>query len=132
MNPEMRARSHAQQPHCIEVVSSDIRSVRSLRTTGVWFFAKKKSESSVLLQPFRHFSHNENPMRALYTISLKCCLPSTDAIHRREKIGSIRIKVQGCASFKSIRFSRKKEKARYFYKCVYICANICFFFIIIS
>ena len=32
------------------------------------------------------FSNNENPTRALHTVSLKCCLPSTDAIDRREKI----------------------------------------------
>ena len=35
---------------------------------------------------FRHFSYNENPTRALNTASLKCCLPSTDAIDRRERI----------------------------------------------
>jgi hypothetical protein len=34
----------------------------------------------------RYFSNNENPTRALNTTSLKCCLPSTDAIDRREKI----------------------------------------------
>ena len=34
---------------------------------------------------FRHFSYNENPMRALNTTSLKCCLPC-DGIDRREKI----------------------------------------------
>ena len=34
---------------------------------------------------FRHFSYNENPKRALHTTSMKCCLPSTDAIDRREK-----------------------------------------------
>ena len=47
--------------------------------------AKKKSESSSLLQSFHHFPYNENPTRALNTDSLKCCLASTDAIDRREK-----------------------------------------------
>ena len=36
--------------------------------------------------PCRHFPYNENPTRALNTTSLKCCLPSTDAIKRRRKI----------------------------------------------
>ena len=34
---------------------------------------------------FCHFIYNENPTRALNTTSLKCCLPSTDGIDRREK-----------------------------------------------
>ena len=33
----------------------------------------------------RHFPCNENPTRPLNTTSPKCCLPSTDAIDRREK-----------------------------------------------
>ena len=33
----------------------------------------------------RHFPYNENPTRALNTTSLKWCLPSIDAIDRREK-----------------------------------------------
>ena len=33
-----------------------------------------------------HFPCNENLTRALNTTSLKCCLPSTDAIVKREKI----------------------------------------------
>ena len=44
---------------------------------------------------FRHFSHNENPTRAVNTISLKCRLPSTDAIDMREQNSSMRMKVQG-------------------------------------
>ena len=50
---------------------------------------------------FRHFAYNENPTRTLNTTSLKCCLPSTDAIDRREK----RFKV---VSFKraSLKFAR--------------------------
>ena len=32
-----------------------------------------------------HFPYNENPTKA-NTSSLKCCLPSSDAIDRREKI----------------------------------------------
>ena len=35
--------------------------------------------------------------RALNTNSLKCCLPSTDAIDRREKNARMRMKVQGRA-----------------------------------
>ena len=46
----------------------------------------KKSESSGLLQSFRHFPYNENPTRALKTTSLIYCLPSTDAIDRQEQI----------------------------------------------
>ena len=34
----------------------------------------------------RNFPYNENPTRAVNTTSLKCCLPSTDAIDRQEKI----------------------------------------------
>ena len=37
------------------------------------------------VQHVRHFPYNQNPTRALKTISLKCCLPSTDAIDRWEK-----------------------------------------------
>ena len=45
---------------------------------------------------FRHFHFNENPMRALNTNSLKCCLSSTGApIERREKNACIRMKVPG-------------------------------------
>ena len=32
-----------------------------------------------------HYPYNENPMRAIYPTSLKCCLPSTDAIDKWEK-----------------------------------------------
>ena len=38
--------------------------------------------------------YNENPTRALNTTSLKCCLPSSDAIDRWEKIHTC-VKVQG-------------------------------------
>ena len=83
-------------------------------TTGVWFFAKqKKDESSALLQSFHHFPHNENPTRALNTTSLKCCLPSTDAIDRREKICVfiwwIIIALCKRTSLKSTRFSQTKS-----------------------
>ena len=37
----------------------------------------------------------KNLMRALNTTSLKCCLPSTDAIDRWEKNSRMRMKVQG-------------------------------------
>ena len=54
----------------------------------------KKSESSALLQSFRHFPYNENPTRVLNTASLKCCLPSTDAINWRNN-SRMRMEVQG-------------------------------------
>ena len=75
------------------------------KTSLLWFarlltllisgYIAKKSESNVLLQSFRHFPYNENLTKALNTISLKCCLPSTDAIDRREKKSRIYMKVQG-------------------------------------
>ena len=34
-----------------------------------------ESESAALLQSFHQFPYNENPTRALNTITLKCCLP---------------------------------------------------------
>ena len=49
-------------------------------------FSPKKSESSARNAMFRHFPYNENPTRTLNSTSLKCCLPSTDAIDRWEKI----------------------------------------------
>ena len=63
------------------LVTSDY-GVHKLRVTvcgvqhvlGVW-----------VLPGIRNFPYNENPMRALNT-SLKCCLPSTDTIDRREKM----------------------------------------------
>ena len=58
----------------------------------------------------------ENLMRALNT-SLKCCLPSTDAIDRYEKMHAClwRFKVASCkrTSLKSTRFSQKKNKIGY-------------------
>ena len=52
--------------------------------------------------------NNENPTRALNITSLKCSLPSTDAIDRREKFT---LAYEGSTSplFKSIRFSQKKK-----------------------
>jgi hypothetical protein len=53
----------------------------------------------------------DNPTRALNSSSLKCFLPSTDAIDRRGKIHACvwRFKVASCkhASLKSTRFSQK-------------------------
>ena len=49
-------------------------------------YRQKKSESSALLQSYRHFANNENPTRALNTTSLKCRMPSTDPIDKWEKI----------------------------------------------
>ena len=43
-----------------------------------------------------YFSNNENPTRALNTSSLKCCLPSTYAIDKREKNARMRTKIRGC------------------------------------
>ena len=62
-----------------------------------------------------HFPHNENPTRALNTISLKYCLLSTDAIDRPEKMHDCvwSFKVASCqrASLKSTRFSQTKIKS---------------------
>ena len=57
------------------------------------------------------YFNNENPTRALNPTSLNCCLPSTDAIERREKNPRTRLKVASCkrASMKSTRFSQKKK-----------------------
>jgi hypothetical protein len=44
---------------------------------------------------FHRFPYNKNLMRALNTTSLKCCLPSADAINRQEKNLHIHMKVQG-------------------------------------
>ena len=46
----------------------------------------------------RYFPYNENPTRVLNTSSLNCCLPSTDAIDRWEKIHACvwRFKVTSC------------------------------------
>ena len=45
-----------------------------------WQFPKLKGPK------VRYFPNNKNPTRALNTCSLKCCLPSTDAIDRQEKL----------------------------------------------
>jgi hypothetical protein len=60
---------------------------------------------------FPHFPYKENPTRTLNTTSLKCCLSSTGAINRPEKIHASvwSFKVSSCkrASLKSSRFSKK-------------------------
>ena len=65
---------------------------------------------------FRHFPYNENMTRALNPTSLKCSLPSTDAIDRREKIHACvwSFKVASCkrAPLQSTRCS--KNKVQYF------------------
>jgi hypothetical protein len=55
-------------------------------SSDIMRYRQKKFESSALLRSFCNFPYNENPTRALNTTSLKCCLPSTDAIDRQEKI----------------------------------------------
>ena len=66
-----------------------------------------------LLQSFRHFPYNENPTRALNTVSLKCYLPSTFGIHRWKQIHACawRFKAASCkrASFKFTIFLQKKK-----------------------
>ena len=61
--------------------------------------------------PEPHLPYNEIPTRPLNTTSLKCCLPSADAIDRREKYHACvwRFKVVSCkrALLKSTRFSQK-------------------------
>ena len=44
----------------------------------------KQSESSALLHSFRNFPYNGNLTWALNTTSLKCWLPSTEAVDRRK------------------------------------------------
>ena len=76
-------------------------------------FSPKKSESSARNVVFHHVPYNENPMRALNTTSLKCCLPSTDAIDRWEK--KFTHAYEGSrspharASLKSTRFLQKRK-----------------------
>ena len=92
------------------MLSSDIHRMENDGTTGaahliktffwrktrlLWFamlltllisgYIAKKSQSSALLQSFRHFPYNENPTIALNTTSFKCSLPSTDSIEGRKK-----------------------------------------------
>ena len=61
----------------------------------------------------RNFPYNENPKRPLNTTSLKCCLPSTDAIDRREKIHECvwrsKFASRKRTSLISIRFPQKKK-----------------------
>ena len=71
-----------------------------------------------LLQSLCHFPYNENLTRALNTILLKCCLPSTDTFDRLEKI-HIRVprfKVISCkhASLKSTRFPKNKGQILFY------------------
>ena len=67
---------------------------------------------------FRHFPYNENSWRALNTTSLKCCLPSTDVMYRRQKIHVCvwRFKVASYkrASLKSTRFLQKQIRSNTF------------------
>ena len=59
---------------------------RSLANNRSLVFRKNKTpESSARNIMYRLFPYNEKPTRTLNTTSLKCCLPSTDAIDRREK-----------------------------------------------
>ena len=75
---------------------------------------------------FRRFPYNKNPTRALNKTALfKCCLPSTDAMDKREKNHACLwgFKVASCkhASLKSTRFSQKKKRVGYFYnRVVYV------------
>ena len=61
----------------------------------------------------------KNPTRALTTTTLKCCLPSTDAIERREKIHTclwgFKVASYKAASLNSIRFSRKQMRTDTFF-----------------
>jgi len=70
------------------------------KTIGILFFAKK-----VWIQSFRHFSYNDNRTRGLNNTPLKCCLPSTDAIDRREK--KFRYAYEGARSHYARRASLK-------------------------
>ena len=64
---------------------------------------------------YRHFPYNENPMRALNTTSLKCCLPLT--LLKGGKNSRMRMKVQGRfmqAHFVEIHQVFTKKKVDYF------------------
>ena len=78
-----------------------------------------------LLQSFRHFPYNVNPTNALNTTSLKCCLPSTDAIDRREKNSRMYMNVQGCLMqvhfFEIHHVFAKRNKVGYFSSIVAYC-----------
>ena len=75
-----------------------------------------------------HFPYNENPKRALNTISFKCSLPSTDTIDKQEKIHVCiwRFKVASCkhALLESTRFPQKQKKSDTFLSNVYIHSSI--------
>ena len=94
-------------------ISPHIRRVRRLVKHRRLAFLKKKSESSTLLQSLRHFPYNENLTRAQNTISLKCCLPSNNAIDRRAKIHAclwrFRVASSKHASLQSTRFLQKQK-----------------------
>ena len=66
--------------------SPDIRRVRGLLNHRSLVFREKKAIKWAAPIVSSFFFYNENPTRALNTTSLKWCLPSTNAIDRREKI----------------------------------------------
>jgi hypothetical protein len=67
--------------HLSEVVFSDLDFMNTAITDDEsWVYGYDPVTKS-----FHNFPYNENPTRALNTISLKFCLPSTDAIDRREQ-----------------------------------------------
>ena len=81
-----------------------------LLTLLIWF-----SATSCYSRPKAgYFSNNKNPTRALNTTSLKCLLPTTDAIDSREKVHACvwRCKIASCkrSSLKSTRFSQTKGR----------------------
>ena len=100
---------------------------RSRKVSRSLVFRKKKSELSAGNDMFRHFPCNENPTRALNTTSLKCCLPSTDAIDWREKVHVYvwKFKVAYCyRASKSTRLSQKQIRSDTFLTDCNFCWNL--------
>ena len=62
-----------------------------VRKTRIMWFARLPVTAGYQVMPvlfhlkIGYFSNNENPTRALNTMSLKCCLSSTDVIDMRKK-----------------------------------------------
>ena len=74
-----------------------------VRSSTFWVYGYDPETKS-----FRGFPYNENPTKALSTTSLKCGLPSTDAINTHVYEGSRSLHARS-ASFKSTRFSQNNK-----------------------
>ena len=67
--------------HMLDYTNSDSDFMNTIITGDVSWIYGYDPETM-----FHHFPYNGNLTRALNTTSLKCCLPSTDAIDSREKV----------------------------------------------